>query len=1145
MEVEFFLCKGEYFSKRQEGITPTTPQGRQKCLLKADEDGMFLTWAFSSSKEIHTLECTRIREVKTGVTLKDVKVLCEIGDNDVNIIARVLTIYHGPEIGTPIISQFIAESAAVASKWVAGLNKIIHSVKARHLSTLDIMKKQWRRLRLSQNSKGVIPIRRLVKHFGHDRNEKVILSKLLSCGFSYTKNAEIDPDGFTFDVYKKIHQKICQRDDLHVVFEEVVTNGSSHITLSQFVKWLNENQRDPRLNEILVPTFDDKAAKSIIEKYEHCSKNQKNNRLSLQGFSDYLASDDNMLVYPEHISVHQDMDQPLSHYFISSSHNTYLTGRQVHGKSSVDIYRHVLLSGCRCIELDCWDGKDGEPIITHGKAMCTDIVFKQALVAIKESAFITSDFPVILSFETRCSKVQQAKMAKYCEEIFGDLLLSKGLPNYPLEPGVPLPSPNTLKGKILIKNKRLDPEIEKAQLENIRREEEIVVEEETEEAHPELQAVQTSDKRATTPSPHNEATEELSSKNLVKETNTRNLDKTKVSVKKTVSSSASEKDEDDSLMATLEPYTKTSYTNIHPFLSSIVSYCQSVKFPGLKNFDGDSQKHCYQMSSFSETQGLGYVKSNPIEFVSYNRNQLSRIYPKGARIDSTNYMPQIFWDAGCQLVALNFQTNDLGMQLNTGKFDYNGRCGYLLKPKFLLRESKPFDLFTESTLDGVIAAQCGVKVISGQFISDKPITTYVEVEMCGLPNDTIRKEFRTSMIVGNGLNPQYNNEFLFRKVIYPDLALLRFTLYDDSKQLLGQRVVPLSGLQTGYRYVALRTASGIPLDSTTIFVKITLRSYVPDSLLAITNALENPKAHLALLDQHEQQLKCFEDDDSEDLPIPANNVKPSTTVEKNMSQINLISGETQQGTLRPAKEKKNKENVTAPNSSINNIHQTLYSKKSEEKRAMDDVLERAAVSMDMLFKHPIYLKALERHNKECNKMHKKLEKQRSKQKEMDEGKKSNSCCLFGATPRRRRNGASYKDHSPEMNGVDGFESTTKTTINGMCPDKKKAALVASLDAVHEEAIENLKTIQLNEMAGLTQSQTKQWMEDSKKISKDKTIPPPERERRIRDLQSLEVKRFMEERQTLKNRHGKQRSKLESFQLEEAEKMHKLIENELA
>ena len=56
-------------------------------------------------------------------------------------------------------------------------------------------------------------------------------------------------------------------------------------------------------------------------------------------------------------------------------------------------------------------------------------------------------------------------MAKYCDEILGDLLLREPLINFHLEPRIPLPSPNDLKYKIVIKNKRLNPEDEKVELE--------------------------------------------------------------------------------------------------------------------------------------------------------------------------------------------------------------------------------------------------------------------------------------------------------------------------------------------------------------------------------------------------------------------------------------------------------------------------------------------------------------------------------------------------------------------------------------------------------------------------------------------------------------------------------------------------------
>ena len=149
-------------------------------------------------------------------------------------------------------------------------------------------------------------------------------------------------------------------------------------------------------------------------------------------------------------------------------------------------------------------------------------------------------------------------------------------------------------------------------------------------------------------------------------------------------------------------------------------------------------------------------------------------------------------------------------------------------------------------------------MIAGQFLSDKKVGTYVEVDMYGLPTDTIRKEFRTKVIPSNGLNPVYNEDpFIFRKVVLPELAVLRFGVYEDNGKLLGQRILPFNDLQAGYRHIALRTEGNFPMSLPMLFCNIDLKIYIPDGLSGFMDALSDPRAFLSAQEKRAEQLKAL------------------------------------------------------------------------------------------------------------------------------------------------------------------------------------------------------------------------------------------------------------------------------------------------
>jgi hypothetical protein len=244
----------------------------------------------------------------------------------------------------------------------------------------------------------------------------------------------------SLDILKALYKQLNPHPEIIKIFNNYAkVHPSKFITLEEFKEFLKYAQSadySDEYIEVLYLSFKQEDAPGITPAQ----------------FINFLASPQFNPYSNELQEFEQDMTQPLNAYFINSSHNTYLTGNQLKSQSSVSAYINALKDGCRCVELDCWDGPNNEPVVYHGYTLTSKILFKDIISGIAEHAFDTSPYPVILSLENHCSLAQQEVMAKHLKEILGDKLCSSPLEGQLEDPEkATLPSPEQLKYKVLIK----------------------------------------------------------------------------------------------------------------------------------------------------------------------------------------------------------------------------------------------------------------------------------------------------------------------------------------------------------------------------------------------------------------------------------------------------------------------------------------------------------------------------------------------------------------------------------------------------------------------------------------------------------------------------------------------------------------------
>jgi Ca2+-binding EF-hand superfamily protein len=292
---------------------------------------------------------------------------------------------------------------------------------------------------LNLNLNKTFSIPELFKSIDKDNSKTIDFEEFIDYYKKFTNGEELK---FIFDKYSQYNEFFKENtispEKLIVFFTEVQKEKIEKIDAKILILLIKKTISQEILAQIKLKLDQKQTLTTEEDKFVH---------LKLDEFKIMIYDKSISSVYSStSTEVIQDMNKPLNEYFIFSSHNTYLTGHQVYGGSDPEMYSTALLIGCRLVELDVYNGGPDGPIVKHGFTMTGEILLIDVLENIRKSAFVVSEYPVILSIENKCNEDNQIKMANLFKEILVDLFVVEDETKL-----IKYPSPYQLRRKFIIK----------------------------------------------------------------------------------------------------------------------------------------------------------------------------------------------------------------------------------------------------------------------------------------------------------------------------------------------------------------------------------------------------------------------------------------------------------------------------------------------------------------------------------------------------------------------------------------------------------------------------------------------------------------------------------------------------------------------